>query len=61
MSKKKLRKLERRVEILEAEVKKLSKEKEDQETADKLFKILGRSAEIITIIAGVIAIIQTVT
>lgn len=61
MSKKKLRKLERRVEILEAEVKKLSKEKEDQETADKLFKILGRSAEIITIIAGVIAIIQAVT
>ena len=61
MNKKKLSKLERRVEILEAEAEKLSKEKEDQETADMIFKILGRSAEIITIIAGVIAIIQAVT
>ena len=54
-AKKRLRKLERKVEILEGKVDELSKKIEAQENEKKIEKIVSLSAEFLTILAGLIA------
>ena len=56
--KKMLRKLERKAEILEGKVDELSKKIEAQEKEKKIEKIVSLSAELLTILAGLIAIAQ---
>lgn len=58
-SRKELRKLERKVEILEAEVEELSRKIEAQENKKiRIGKIVSLTAEILTIIAGIVAIVE---
>ena len=57
-AKKMLRKLERKAEILEGKVDELSKKIEAQEKEKKIEKIVSLSAELLTILAGLIAIAQ---
>lgn len=55
---KELRQLEQKVGMLEGKVEELSKKIEAQETEKRIVKIVGLTAEILTIITGIIAIIE---
>ena len=58
-SRKELRKLKRKVEILEAQVEELSRKIEAQENKKiRIGKIVSLTAEILTIIAGIVAIVE---
>lgn len=58
-SRKELRKLKRKVEMLEAQVEELSRKIEAQENKRiRIGKIVSLTAEILTIIAGIVAIVE---
>lgn len=58
-SRKELRKLKRKVEMLEAQVEELSRKIEAQENKKiRIVKIISLTAEILTIIAGIVAIVE---
>ncbi len=58
-SRKELRKLKRKVEMLEAQVEELSRKIEAQENKKiRIGKIISLTAEILTIIAGIVAIVE---
>lgn len=58
-SRKELRKLKRKVEMLEAQVEELSRKIEAQENKKiRIGKIVSLTAEILTIIAGIVAIVE---
>lgn len=58
-SRKELRKLKRKVETLEAQVEELSRKIEAQENKKiRIGKIISLTAEILTIIAGIVAIVE---
>jgi uncharacterized protein YlxW (UPF0749 family) len=58
-SQKELRKLKRKVEMLEAQVEELSRKIEAQENKKiRIGKIVSLTAEILTIIAGIVAIVE---
>lgn len=61
-SRKKLRKLERKVKSLEAEVDELGRKIEAQETKEfQIEKIVSLAAELLTILAAIIAIVEFLT
>ena len=61
-SKKKLRKLERKVRSLEAQVEELSRKIESGERKEiRTGKMIGLAAEILTILAGILAIVGFLT
>lgn len=58
-SQKELRKLKRKVEMLEAQVEELNRKIEAQENKKiRIGKIVSLTAEILTIIAGIVAIVE---